>query len=72
MDILEGAGIKAEVLPPLRGETDIIREEITLAMVMAGVGAHGEWEEKRECGHPVTLTDLVSTIYASMRQISAR
>ena len=58
----------AEILPPVRSESDIIREEITLAMVMAGIRALGGWQERKDCGQDVSKSDLVTAIYASMRR----
>lgn len=63
---------ETELIAPQRGESDIVREEVTQAMIMAGIVALGEWEEKRDYGREVTKTDLVCAIFAAMRLTSAR
>ncbi len=57
-----------EVLRPEVSETDIIRREVTDAMVLAGVRALGQWQERKDAGERVTKADLVSSIYALMRR----
>lgn len=49
-------------------ETETIRSGITDAMVLAGVRALAECEERREAGGMVTDSDLVCAIYASMHR----
>jgi hypothetical protein len=51
-----------------RSEAAIIRADISDAMVMAGIGALCEWEDRREAGQTVTDRDLVCAIYAAMRR----
>jgi hypothetical protein len=48
-------------------EGTIIRTEITEAMVLAGVGALADCEDKKAAGKPVTDADLVCAVYAAMR-----
>ena len=63
-----GAGAPAEVLPPERSATEIIRTEITTAMIMRGVAALMDCESRTELGQTVSKSDLVCAVYAAMRQ----
>jgi len=60
-----------EILAPQKAEADIIRKEITTAMVMAGVAAAREWESRCEAGDQLTKTDLVCAVYAAMRRLTS-
>jgi hypothetical protein len=67
--ILESVGQGGvTILPPNKGQTDIIREDVSLAMIFAGIEALGLWEKNRDAGQPVTKSDLVVSIYAAMFQ----
>jgi hypothetical protein len=55
----------AEILPPVAGEVDILRD-IKAAQVAAGLVAFGEWRDRRSAGAELTNRDLVCAIYAAM------
>jgi len=50
-----------------QGESDIIRKEITDAMVMAGIRALGQWQRRKDAGEAVTQRDLLCAVYSAMR-----
>jgi len=58
---------QGSVLPPVLGETDAMRAEITDAMVLAGIRALGQWQQREDAGESVTKRDLVCAVFASMR-----
>jgi hypothetical protein len=57
-----------EVLPPQRSAMDVIRNEITTAMIMAGVAALVDCESRRVTGENVSNSDLVCAVFAAMRR----
>jgi len=50
-------------------ETEIIRTEISDAMVLAGVGAMSDLEDIKDAGR-ATDRDVVCGIYAAMRRVA--
>jgi hypothetical protein len=55
---------------PVPTEIEIIRAGINQAMILAGIHALRECEDRREIGRAVTDSDLVCAIYAAMRRRS--
>jgi hypothetical protein len=60
-------GEKIEIESARRGQSEIVRSEITGAMLLAGIAALGEWDQKRRDGLEVSKSDLVCGVYAAMR-----
>lgn len=53
-----------------RSVYEIVRNEITTAMVLAGIDALGEMEDKRAAGAHVTPGDIACAVYSAMRSIA--
>ena len=64
----EMTAIHPHVQPQSEGE--IMRTEISMAMILAGVRALCECEDRKEPGLVVTDSDLVCAVYAAMRSRS--
>jgi hypothetical protein len=58
--------VSGEVIGPVKSQTEIVRDGVSLAMIFAGIEALGLWEKNRDAGQQVTKTDLVVSIYAAM------
>lgn len=61
-----GGFANGELIPPSPSQYEIVRQ-ISPAMLLAGIRASGEWDEKRRDGIPAAKSDLVCAVYVAMR-----
>jgi hypothetical protein len=71
-DALRGDGApdtdNSEILPPRPSEGDILRT-ISTAMVLAGIRALGNMQDREEAGEDISKSDVVCAVYAAMHRL---